>query len=98
MRRASRCGEHGAHLAGMAGTSSAIMSRDVIMASVVIADCASEVFAANRAVGRIALSVKTIAGATRRARVHEVGPLRVRCPGPAAAELEAVIVNTAGGM
>src|SRR5205085_12621586 len=53
---------------------------------------------ANRAVGRIAFAVKTMAGATRRARVHEAGALRVRCPGPPAAELEAVIVNTAGGM
>jgi urease accessory protein len=58
----------------------------------------SEIFAANRAVGRIALAVKAMAGATRRARVHEMGSLRVRCPGPAATELEAVIVNTAGGM
>jgi urease accessory protein len=56
------------------------------------------IFAANRAVGRIALSVKSMAGGTRRARVHEAGALRVRCPGPAADELEAVIVNTAGGM
>jgi urease accessory protein len=30
--------------------------------------------------------------------VREEGPLRVRCPGPASAELEAVIVNTAGGV
>jgi urease accessory protein len=58
----------------------------------------SEIFAANRAVGRIALAVKAAAAATRRARVHEEGPLRVRCPGQPAAELEAVIVNTAGGM
>ena len=58
----------------------------------------SEIFAANRAVGRIALAVKAMAGATRRARVQEQGPLRVRCPGPVADELEAVIVNTAGGM
>jgi urease accessory protein len=58
----------------------------------------SEIFTANRAVGRIALAVKAMAGATRRARVHETGALRVRCPGPAADELEAVVVNTAGGM
>jgi urease accessory protein len=61
-------------------------------------DTSDAIFAANRAVGRIALAVKATAGATRRARVHEAGALRVRCPGPAAAELEAVIVNTAGGM
>jgi urease accessory protein len=56
------------------------------------------VFAANRAVGRLSFTVKSHAGATRRARVHEAGPLRVRCPGQPAPELEAVIVNTAGGM
>src|SRR5712692_10208447 len=58
----------------------------------------NEVFAANRAVSRIALAVEATAGATRRARVHEQGAMRVRCPGPPAGELEAVIVNTAGGM
>jgi urease accessory protein len=57
-----------------------------------------KLFAANRAVGRLALSVQSIAGASRRARVHEQGPLRVRCPGSPASTLEAVIVNTAGGM
>ncbi|MCC6779852.1 MAG: urease accessory protein UreD [Hyphomicrobiales bacterium] len=55
-------------------------------------------FAANRAIGRIALAVETSAGITRRARVGEEGSLRVRCPGAPAAELEAVIVNTAGGI
>ena len=55
-------------------------------------------FAANRAFGRIALAVEARAGATRRACVAEQGPLRVRCPGPPAAELEAVIINTAGGV
>jgi urease accessory protein len=57
-----------------------------------------DTFAANRAIGKIALEVKSAAAATRRARVHEQGSLRVRCPGPPANELEAVIVNTAGGM
>ena len=55
-------------------------------------------FAANRAVGRIALAVRRSAGVTQRSRVSEEGSLRVRCPGPRTAELEAVIVNTAGGM
>ena len=55
-------------------------------------------FAANRAIGRIALAVKASGGATRRWRVREEGSLRVRCPGPPAGELEAVIVNTAGGV
>jgi urease accessory protein len=58
----------------------------------------AQAFAANRAIGRIALAVGASAGATRRARLREEGSLRVRCPGPPAAELEAVIVNTAGGV
>jgi urease accessory protein len=49
-------------------------------------------------VGEIALAVATSHGATRRAHVREEGSLRVRCPGPPADELEAVIVNTAGGV
>jgi urease accessory protein len=59
---------------------------------------AAVTFAANRAVGRIALAVEASAGTTRRARVREEGSLRVRCPGPPSGELEAVIVNTAGGV
>jgi urease accessory protein len=55
-------------------------------------------FIANRAVGRIALAVEARAGATRRLRVGEQGSLRVRFPGPPMAELEAIIVNTAGGV
>ena len=55
------------------------------------------IFAANRAVGSIALSAKIVAGKTRRDDVHEAGALRVRCPGSPARELEAVIINTAGG-
>jgi urease accessory protein len=55
-------------------------------------------FAANRAVGSIALTVRKSAGITQRSVVREEGSLRVRCPGPRTAELEAVIVNTAGGM
>jgi urease accessory protein len=61
-------------------------------------DPGAAVFAANRAAGRLALEVKRSAGATRRGRVCEEGPLRVRCPGPPGSELEAVIVNTSGGM
>jgi urease accessory protein len=59
---------------------------------------AVETFAANRAVGRVALEVAMRAGVTRRLRVSEEGSLRVRCPGSPAQELEAVIVNTAGGI
>jgi urease accessory protein len=51
-----------------------------------------------RARGRISLAVEAVAGVTRRRRVHESGSLRVRFPGPAADELEAVTVNTGGGM
>jgi urease accessory protein len=58
----------------------------------------AEIFAANRARGHIALSVAASAGRTRRTRVHEDGSLRVRFPNAAADALEAVIVNTGGGM
>lgn len=57
-----------------------------------------EIFAANRANGSISFAVKSVSGKTRRARVHEAGSLRVRCPGAPSAELEAVIINTAGGI
>ncbi len=57
-----------------------------------------QTFAANRAIGKVALTVHAKGGITRRARVHEQGALRVRCPGAPAEELEAVIINTAGGM
>lgn len=56
------------------------------------------IFAANRAVGSVSLAVKQVAGKTRRAQVHEAGSLRVRCPGAPAEELEAVLINTAGGV
>ena len=56
------------------------------------------IFAANRAFGSVAFSVKSVAGKTRRAEVHEAGSLRVRCPGSPAAELEAVLINSAGGV
>jgi urease accessory protein len=59
---------------------------------------AEKIFAANRAEGRVALVVAADAGVTRRRRVAEQGSLRVRFPGPVARELEAVLVNTAGGM
>jgi len=59
---------------------------------------AGEIFAANRIASRIAFAAKSMAGATRRDRLAEEGALRLRCPGSAARELEAVIVNTGGGM
>ena len=57
-----------------------------------------QIFAANRAVGHVAFAVKNVDGKTRRAHVHEAGSLRVRCPGAPAGELEAVLINTAGGV
>ncbi len=59
---------------------------------------ALDVFAANRASGRIALVVGVESGATRRRRVYEDGPLRVRFPNADGPMLEAAIVNTAGGI
>ena len=59
----------------------------------------AEVFAGNRARGRIALSVTTAAGESRRQKVHEAGALRIRFPNATSPDtLDAVIVNTAGGM
>jgi urease accessory protein len=59
----------------------------------------SEIFAGNRAVGRIAFSVASAAGRSRRQRVHEAGALRVRFPNVThKGTLDAVIINTAGGM
>lgn len=58
----------------------------------------SAIFDANRATGTIALSVAARDGRTHRTRVHEAGSLRVRFPNAAAEALEAVIVNTGGGM
>ena len=59
----------------------------------------ADTFAANRAVGRLALAVAAASGESRRARVHEAGSLRVRFPnGTSTGTLDAVIVNTAGGM
>jgi urease accessory protein len=58
-----------------------------------------DVFASNRAVGRVAFAVTAASGASRRARVHEAGSLRVRFPNAERrGALEAVLVNTAGGM
>lgn len=59
---------------------------------------AADTFAANRAVGGIALSVHAAEGVSRCARIHEHGSLRARFPGARVGELEAVIVNTAGGI
>ena len=58
----------------------------------------NDIFAANRATGRITLAVAASGGRTRRTRVHEDGALRVRFPNAAPEALEAVVVNTGGGM
>jgi urease accessory protein len=59
----------------------------------------SKIFAGNRALGRIAVSVAATADGSRRQRVHEAGALRVRFPNVAGkGALDAVIINTAGGM
>jgi urease accessory protein len=59
----------------------------------------NEVFAGNRAVGRVAFTVAAGPGGSRRGRVHESGSLRVRFPnGNSKTALDAVIVNTGGGM
>ncbi len=55
-------------------------------------------FAANRASSRIAVSVEAGEGVSRPKRVREEGSLRVRFPGAVSEELEAVVVNTAGGI
>jgi urease accessory protein len=55
-------------------------------------------FLANRATGHIGLSVAAHDGVTRRSQVHEHGSLRVRFPNVTDGVLEAVIVNTGGGM
>jgi urease accessory protein len=60
---------------------------------------ANDVFAANRARGRVSLAVAATQSGTVRRRVHESGALRLRFPNSrTGAPLEAVIINTAGGM
>lgn len=56
------------------------------------------VFAANRATGRIIVTVTAAAETSRPERVHEAGSLRVRFPHSAGPGIEAAIINTAGGM
>jgi urease accessory protein len=63
-----------------------------------VAEDNARVFAANRAVGRIALTAEYGRGITQRKHVHEAGGLRVHFPGARARELEAVLINTGGGI
>ncbi|MDP2410478.1 MAG: urease accessory protein UreD [Pseudolabrys sp.] len=58
----------------------------------------NKIFAGNRATGHIGLTVAAQDGRTRRGTVYEDGSLRVRFPNVEAGALEAVIVNTGGGM
>jgi urease accessory protein len=63
------------------------------------ASAPNEVFDANRAIGRVALTVAATPLGTVRTRVHESGALRLRFPNSqTSAALDAVILNTAGGM
>ncbi len=64
--------------------------------SVGLAAESRRIFAANRAVGRLALTVAHDGRRSRRMRVYEDGPLRARFPN--GRQLEAVIINTAGGI
>jgi len=56
------------------------------------------VFAANRAESRVSVTAEASAGVSRARHVREEGSLRVRFPGTPTDELEAVLVNTAGGI
>jgi urease accessory protein len=58
----------------------------------------SDVFAENRARGAVTLGVAAADGGTRRRRSHESGCLRARFPNAERGELEAVLLNTAGGI
>lgn len=61
-------------------------------------ECRPQHFAANRSTGRVAIAVGADAIRTRRTHVREEGSLRVRFPNGAPHLLEAVVINTAGGM
>lgn len=63
-----------------------------------LAEDRAQVFAANRAVGRIGLTAEYGRGITQRKRVHESGGLRMHFPGTRARELLAMLINTAGGI
>ena len=56
------------------------------------------IFDANRAHGRIALSVIARDGRTHRQQIDEAGSYRIRFPNVDGGEAEAVILNTAGGV
>lgn len=74
----------------------AVQSGVNVKTAATVTNC--DTFTANRAVGGIALVVAAERGVSRRARVHEHGSLRVRFPNREGGALDAMIVNTAGGM
>ncbi|MFZ5739525.1 MAG: urease accessory protein UreD, partial [Pseudomonadota bacterium] len=53
---------------------------------------ATQTFAANRAVGEVAVEVRAGGGVTQRGPVHEAGSLRVRFPSPEQQGLSVVLV------
>jgi len=63
-----------------------------------LAEDRAQVFAANRAVGRIEVTAEYGRGITSRKRLSESGGLRMHFPGARKRELEAVLINTAGGV
>jgi len=58
----------------------------------------SDVFAANRATGKVEFDLHNTNGTTRRGQLHESGSLRVRFPSSDVEGLSAVFINTAGGV
>jgi urease accessory protein len=72
--------------------------KEILVRDLAAADESASTFAANRARGEIVLTVAHELGRTRRKRVQESGSLRARFPNVTGVELEAVIVNTAGGI
>lgn len=62
------------------------------------ANAEEDVFAANRVRAAITLAVNARNNVSRCVHMHEAGGLRVRFPNSVAGELEAVILNSAGGI
>jgi urease accessory protein len=75
-----------------------MIAAEVELAPVNVAKSLAELQARNRAVGTVALAACSINGLTRPGRLHEEGSLRVRFPGNPGPVLDAVLVNTAGGI
>ena len=66
--------------------------------NVTVAWSTNKIFAANRAVSRVDVAIDTRNGVTRLRHLREEGSLRIRFPRTISDELEAVLVNTAGGI